>query len=138
MKKIIKTTLLSLALLLLTVCLISCSGDDLWKNATYKTDTELGNGATTITVDVVYKEHTVKFTVKTDKTNLADALLENNIIEGESSQHGIFIKKTNGIEVSDLTRTYWAIYIGDTFAPTGADDITIENGASYRFVYEKY
>ena len=138
MKKIIKTTLLSLALLLLTVCLISCSGGDLWKNATYKTDTELGNGATTITVDVVYNEHTVKFTLKTDKTTLADALLEHGVIEGENGPYGIFINKTNGIEVSDLDHTYWAIYIGETMAMTGADGITIENGASYRFVYEKY
>lgn len=138
MKKLIKVSILSLALLLLTVCLISCSGDDLWKNATYKTDTELGNGETTITVDVVYNEHTVKFTVKTDKTTLADALLEHGIIEGEDGQFGIYIKKTNGIEVSDAIRTYWAIYIGENMAMTGADGINIENGASYRFVYEKY
>lgn len=137
MKKIIKLTALSLTLLILCLCLISCS-EDLWDNATYKTDTELGNGATTITVDVVYNEHTVKFTVKTDKTTLADALLENNLIEGEDSQYGIYIKKTNGIEVSDLSHTYWAIYIGNEMAMTGADGITIENGASYRLVYEKY
>ncbi len=138
MKKIVKVTFLSLALLLLSLCLISCSGNDLWKNAVYKTDTELGNGAATITVDVAYNEHTVKFTVKTDKSTLADALIEHGIIEGEHGQYGIFIKKANGIEVSDLNRTYWAIYIGDTLAPTGADGITVENGASYRLVYEKY
>ena len=137
MKKIIKATVLSLALLLLTACLIACS-EDLWDNAIYKTDTELGSGATTITVDVVYKDHSVKFTLHTDKTVLSDALLENNLIEGEDGQYGIFIKKANGIEVSDLARTYWAIYIGNDMAMTGADGITIENGASYRFVWEKY
>jgi hypothetical protein len=76
----------------------------------------------------------VVFTIKTDKTTLADALIEHDLLEGEDGPYGIYVKKINGITHDyDKDYTYWALYIGDDYAMTGADATEIENGASYTF-----
>ncbi|MGN1409382.1 MAG: hypothetical protein ACI4XJ_04310, partial [Eubacteriales bacterium] len=70
-----------------------------------------GAGEITITVAVVNKAgETTEHEIKTEKTNLADALLEAGLVEGTNDQYGLYITTVNG-EVADYDadQAYWAL-----------------------------
>lgn len=104
----------------------------LWKDAAYTVNTELGEGATTVTVQVKADERQVTFTIHTDKTTVGEALQEHNLLEGEESQYGLFVKKVNGIVADyDVDQYYWAFYVNGEYAMTGVDTTNIEEGVVY-------
>ena len=132
MKKILSLALA--ILMLISMCaLVSCKDKE--ETMLYTEDVALGNGKTEFTFTVEHMDgKRVVFTIKTDKTTLADALIEHDLLEGEDGPYGIYVKKINGITHDyDKDYTYWALYIGDDYAMTGADATEIENGASYTF-----
>ena len=133
-----KTKITALLLLLaLALCLVSCGKVDPWESATYTEDTEFGTGAKTILVEVKVGDNSVTFTVKTDKENLADALLEHNLIAGEDSAYGLYIKTVNGILADfDKNQRYWGCY-KDGEATLGASATEIKDGEHYELVYSK-
>ena len=152
MKKV--ASLLSVVVLLLT-CLLSLSacGDGgkkegvitdvtkeyeapedlgMWKDAKYLTDTELGEGAKTLVVEVKADDRQVTFTIHTDKTTVGAALQEHGLLEGEDSEYGLFIKKVNGIVADyDVDQTYWGFYVNGEYAMAGVDSTNIEEGVTY-------
>ena len=132
MKRILSLTLA--LLMLISMCtLVSCK--DKGETMLYTEDVALGNGSKTITLTVEHIDGVkVVFTIKTDKAMLADALMEHELLEGEDGPYGIYVKKINGITHDyDKDYTYWALYIGDDYAMTGADATEITDGASYTF-----
>ena len=99
----------------------------------------LGEGATEFNLTVSDKEgkETV-FTIKTDKKTVGEALLDVELIEGEESAYGLYIKTVNGITADyDTDGTYWAFYINGSYANSGVDTTEITEGASYALVVEK-
>ncbi len=133
-----KTQFLALLLAVLLVSFVSCLTRDPWLDAIYTEDTELGEGAKTVTVDLRVEEHSITFTVHTDAETLGEALLENNLIEGEDSQYGLYIKKVNGI-LADYDRdgSYWGFYQNGEYMMTGVDFTPISGGEHFELVYEK-
>ncbi len=110
----------------------------MWADATYTEDTTLGEGTTVLTVVVSAEDKEVTFTVNTDKTTVGAALLENNLIEGEDGDYGLYVKKVNGITADyDVTGTYWAFYVNGKYAVSGVDMTPIKAGESYAFHVEK-
>ena len=140
MKKV--WSVLSVAALLLSclMCFAACRQEkkentefDLWKNAMYVSDVELGEGATTLTVQVKAEDHQITFTIHTDKATVGEALQEHDLLEGEESQYGLFVKKVNGIVADyDVDQYYWAFYADDEYALAGVDTTDIEEGVTYR------
>ena len=141
MKKMIKSTAAAALVLVLAVCLVACNtvgGADVWENATYREDTQLGSGSKTVTVEVKVQEHLVTLTVKTDKETVGAALLEHGLIAGEESQYGLYVKVVNGITADyDTDQTYWAFYINGEYATAGVDSTDITEGATYQLAYTK-
>lgn len=130
MKKLERILLLLLAVLMafgLMACAdIEKTGD--WETATYDRDTTLGKGEKTITVKVVADGQALTFTVKTDKENLEDALVEVKLIDGDIGAFGMYIKKVNGIVADyDTDKTYWAI-TKDGVETLGAKDTPVADG----------
>ena len=126
--------------LIFVLSLASCEKEagGLWDNATYQTDTELGEGAKTLVVEVFAEEKGVTFTINTDEDTVGAALLELGLISGEAGQYGLYVKKVNGIVADfDQDQSYWAFYINGEYAMTGVDGTEIEEGAVYRLVYTK-
>ena len=110
----------------------------LWESAAYTENTELGEGKTTITLDVVAGDKTVTFTLKTDKTVLGDVLKEHKLVEGEDGEFGLFIKSVNGIEASwEKDQAYWNVTKSGEMLMTGVDGVTIANGEKYELTYTK-
>lgn len=142
MKKINSALSILLALLLTLSCLTlaACQRpeptpeDELWKNAFYTEDTELGSGSKTVYVEVKTENKSVTFTIHTDKENLADALLEHSLVGGDNSQFGLYIKKLNGITADyDVDQTYWALTKSGEKLNYGASSASVSDGDHYEF-----
>ena len=148
-----RITLSLLALILALTCafgIVACETNDtppaempeegeqleatgLWKNATYLSNTTIGEGAKTVTFTVEAEGKMINFTLKTDKANLGEAMYEHELINDPS-----FFNVLNGIEASwEKDRAYWSFYTGDTLMPYGVNDQAINGGESFRFVYTK-
>lgn len=99
----------------------------------------VGQGATAFSVEVKDAEgKATKFTVQTDEKTVGAALQKLNIISGEDSQYGLYIKEVTGITADyDKDGTYWAFYVDGQYALTGADLTDVKAGAVYTFAVEK-
>lgn len=139
-----KSTLFTAFIMFLALC-IFCTGcaktapsADLWADAMYTENTELGNGEKTISVEVVTPEKTVVFTLHTDKSILGEALVEHNLIEGEKGAYGLYVKKVNGILADyDINGCYWGFNKNGEGMMTGVDGAEISDGDRYSIVYTK-
>ena len=98
-------------------------------------ETEVGSKAYTVTV--VHKDGTVKdFAYRTDAEYLAEALLEEGLVSGEESQYGLTIITVDGEDAVWATdNAYWAIWIGEEMAMTGASEIPVYDGSAYKLEY---
>ena len=101
--------------------------------------TELGQGAVSFDFSVVDKEgNETKFVIHTDKETVGDALLEHDLIAGEESEYGLYVKKVIGITADyDVDKTYWAFYMNGEYAMSGVDVTAITEGDTYLFKVEK-
>ena len=98
---------------------------------------ETVDGTKEITVLVVHKDGTEKeFEYHTDAEYLGTVLLDEGLAEGESGQYGLMIYTVDG-ETADwsVDQSYWAIFIGEDYATTGADGIVLTDGGEYSLVY---
>ena len=113
-----KLTSLILCLMLifamaLTGCTNATAGNDQTAEAQNDSITVLGEGQTKILFTVVDKDgNETAFEIHTDKETVGDALLEHQLIQGEESEYGLYVKVVNGITADyDVDGTYWAFYI---------------------------
>lgn len=142
MKKTVKNLLTLLLLLTTLLAAVSCGGDApdpaLWDSATYKENTTFGDGETTVEVEVRVEENAVTFTIKTDMSILGAALLEHNLIAGEQSIYGLYVKNVNGITADyDVDKSYWSFYKDGEYLMSGVDTTVITDGDHYEIVYTK-
>lgn len=109
------------------------------QNLDETTEQVLGEGQTQFMFTVVDKDgNATNFEIHTDKETVGDALLEVELITGEESEYGLFVKTVNGITADyDVDQTYWAFYVNDEYALSGVDTTTIEDGKTYSFKVEK-
>ncbi len=145
MKKISLRKILSFSLalaLVATMVLFSAA----CKSEEAKTDTnavvstlEVGEGETAFVLEVTDKQGVKTcFNVKTDKTTVGEALLEEEIIAGEQGSYGLYIKTVNGVTCDfDADGYYWAFYINGEYAMTGVDTTNIEQGQTYELKAQK-
>ena len=101
--------------------------------------TVLGEGKTEFGFTVVDKDgNATEFEIHTDKATVGEALLELNLIAGDESEYGLYVKQVNGITADyDVDQTYWAFYVNDAYATAGVDTTAVEAGAKYAFKVEK-
>lgn len=110
----------------------------LWKDAQYTEDTELGEGKTTVKVQIKADDKAITVTIHTDADNLGKALTENKLVEGDNSEYGLYIKVVNGIRADyDKDKAYWAISKNGELTPKGADGTKIADGEQYELTYTK-
>ena len=108
MKKFIKVTLALVLVLATILCFASCNSkgaaetltseetvaaEGLWKNATYRKNTTLGEGEKTVVIDVEMEGKSVAITIKTDKATLGEALFAEKLINDAS-----FFDTLNGVK----------------------------------------
>lgn len=100
--------------------------------------TQLGEGSTVFLFSVVDQEGgETLFEIHTDRETVGDALEELELIAGEESEYGLYVKTVNGITADyDKDGVYWAFYVNDEYAPTGVSDTAITEGDRYSFKVE--
>ena len=106
--------------------------------AVYTEDTELGEGSKTFTfIATAAEDNKVTFTVHSDAATVGEALLALNLIAGEESSYGLYVKTVNGVTADyDTDGHYWAFYIDGEYASTGVDATELTDGAVYAFTVE--
>lgn len=99
----------------------------------------LGDGSVKFTFVVVDADgNETDFEIHTDKETVGEALLEQNLIEGDDSEYGLYVKTVNGITADyDTDGTYWAFYVNGEYATAGVDSTQVNEGDTYAFKVEK-
>lgn len=105
----------------------------------FATRPETVEGAKGYTVIVVHANGNEKtFNYRTDREYLADALLDEKLVQGDMTQYGLTIHTVDGELASwEQDQAYWSIYIGDEYALTGASEIPVTDGGVYKLIYTK-
>ena len=101
--------------------------------------TVLGQGNIKFTLAVVDQDgNETDFQILTDKETVGEALLDVDLIAGDESEYGLYVKTVNGVTADyDKDKTYWAFYVNGEYANTGVDSTPVEDGAVYSFRIEK-
>ena len=73
--------------------------------------------------------------ITTEAEYLRGALEEENLIAGEESQYGLFVKSVNGITADDGKQQWWCFTKGGEDLFTGVDDTPIHHGDAFKLVY---
>ena len=99
---------------------------------------KLGEGKTTFNFTVVDLEgKETAFEISTDKTTVGAALLDVELIAGEDSAYGLYVKTVNGLTLDyDTDGKYWAFYVNGQYAMSGIDTTDIVAGNVYSFKAE--
>lgn len=94
-------------------------------------------GAKSITVAVVHADGSEKnFEYNTDEEFLGAVILAEGLVEGEKGPYGLVISAVDGEKaVWEENGAYWALFIGEEYATTGADTTPIADGGVYKLVY---
>lgn len=103
----------------------------------FATRPETAAGGKTFTVTVQHKDGTEKvFTYQSDEEYLGAVLLAEGLIQGDESEFGLMVTTVDG-ETADYSvdQSYWALYIGEDYATTGADQTPIHDGDAFKWVY---
>ena len=110
--------LLSLLLVVIMVCaMVACSAKA---------------SITVVTTDLAGNETTHK--IKTDAATVGEALIEEGLIKGHTTDYGLYVDEVNGIALDwEKDGKYWAFYINGEYAMTGVDATNVEAGAVYTF-----
>lgn len=95
----------------------------------------LGEGNTVFEFTVVNLEGASKtYEIHTDETTVGAALQAVELIEGEESEFGLYVKTVDGITLDyDTDSAYWSFYVNDEYAMSGVDTTEIKAGESYAF-----
>lgn len=109
----------------------------LWSTAIYTEDTQVGEGANTVAITVAAAEKSIVITLKTDESNLGQALLESGLTEGTQGPYGLFISHVNGIKaVYEEDTAYWSFLDSEgSYMSTGVDSVELTGDDAYQLVY---
>ena len=101
--------------------------------------TNIGEGNTEFAFEVVLEDGTTTlYNVHTDEKTVGAALLGVNLIAGDDSEYGLYVKTVDGVTADyDKGGTYWAFYIDGEYASTGVDSTDVVPGSTYSFKVEK-
>lgn len=96
-------------------------------------------GVKEITVNVTHSDETTYTdTFETTEQYLADALAPYDLLEGEDSEYGLFVKTVDGEYADDAAGAYWMYNVNGTMAEYGVDTQPIEDGDVYDFYIMTY
>ena len=102
-------------------------------------DAEYGEGEKTFSLVVTHLNEVTVCTVHTDEETVGAALDALNIVAGEDSEYGLYVKTIDGYTADyDTDGSYWAFYIDGEYAMTGVDSTEIAEDSTYSFQVEGY
>ena len=117
------TKVISLLLALFIVC-------GLFTGCAEQKQPPAGSGAVkNITVTVVHGDGTSKdFPIAAAGKTLRDALEQENLVEGEEGQYGLYIKTVDGETADESNQEWWYLTQDGEMATSGIDGIEVKDG----------
>lgn len=105
------------------------------ESADASTETEVGEGQTSFTFKVKFKDGSERtYLVKTDKAKVGAALIDAGLISGEDGPYGLYVKTVAGETLDyDKDKKYWGFYENGAYAMSGVDTTDIKDGVIYSF-----
>ena len=93
---------------------------------------ETNVGDKTITVEVISADGTSKeYTINTNAEFLRGALEEKDLVAGDESEFGLFVKTVDGYTANDSNQEWWCFTKGGEQLFTGVDTTPIADGEHY-------
>ena len=122
-------------MILIAVALLTCVAAML--GIFLGTRPETVTGTKTITVTVVHKDGSEKvFTCPTEEEYLGKVLVNENIVVGSYGEFGLYFDTADGEKADwNVDNGWWQVFIGEEAAMTGADQIPIADGDTFKLVY---
>jgi hypothetical protein len=122
-------------MILIAVALLTCVAAML--GIFLGTRPETVTGTKTITVTVVHKDGSEKvFTCATEEEYLGKVLVNENIVVGSYGEFGLYFDTADGEKADwNVDNGWWQVFIGEEAAITGADQIPVANGDTFKLVY---
>ena len=122
-------------LILIAVALVACVAVML--GIFLATRPETVTGSKTVTVTVVHKDGSEKvFTCHTDEEYLGKVLVNEGIVVGQYGEFGLYFDTADGEKADwNVDNGWWQVFVGEEAAITGADQIPIADGDSFKLVY---
>ena len=122
-------------MILVAVALIACVAVML--GIFLATRPETTQGSKTVTVTVVHKDGSEKvFTCQTEEEFLGKVLVNENIVVGNYGEFGLYFDTADGEKADwNVDNGWWQVFVGEEAAITGADQIPITDGGTYKMVY---
>lgn len=98
---------------------------------------QTSDGMKSITVAVIHADGTQnQFTYDTTAEYLGDVISAEGLVEGKEGAYGLEIYTVDGETASwEESQSYWALYVGEEYATTGADGVVLTDGGLYKLVY---
>ena len=141
-KKISNLLLTMMLIVAMAFTVVGCGDKNQANDAQQTTATEteskvLGEGQTKIFFTVVDKDgNESSYEIHTDKETVGDALLEHELIAGDESEYGLYVKQVTGITADYNTDgTYWAFYVNGEYCNYGIDSQPVSDGETYTIAY---
>lgn len=86
----------------------------------------------TIEVEVIYADETSDtFSIATNEEFLRGALEQEDLVQGEESEYGLYIKTVNKVTADDSKQEWWCVTKGGETVNTGVDSTPIADGDHY-------
>ena len=93
-------------------------------------------GAKALTVEVVHKNGETKtFDFRTDAEFLADALLEQEIVEDNQTAYGLYILTADGETANEANQEWWCVTKGGEVHMSGVSETVIADGETYELTF---
>lgn len=98
---------------------------------------QTSSGEKNVTVTVVHADGSEKaFVYDTDEEYLGPVLIEEGLVEGVEGPYGLEIHAVDGEKASwEENQSYWALFVGEDYATTGADTTPVNDGDEFKLVY---
>lgn len=94
-------------------------------------------GDKTVSVTVVHSDKTEKvFDIRTDSTNLREALDKESIVSGTEGPYGLYILTADGETVDESQQQWWRITKSGEEVMTGVEEVMIADGDSYEITFK--
>ena len=93
---------------------------------------ETTSGEKEIDIVVIHADKTENtYTYQTDAEYLADVLLENHLVDGETGSYGLFITTVDNETVDESKQQWWCITKGGEQVNSGADALPVADGDQF-------
>lgn len=85
-------------------------------------------GEKTVTVNVIFPQETKTYEHTTREVYLRGLLDEMELVEGEESEYGLYVKTVDGVTVDDANEEWWKFEINGQTTSTGIETALFADG----------